>query len=160
MNDPAELDLRDIHLPPDPAWWPPAIGWWLMAIALIAAVVVALLRWQRYRAERVRRLALEELEALEARCAEAPQRLPAELSVWLRRVALSVGARRELAGLTGEAWLGALQRLSPRSRLTRDFREVLLHGPYASVGSATSAEKLDGLTAACREWMANLELGQ
>ncbi|MBP6325901.1 MAG: DUF4381 domain-containing protein, partial [Dokdonella sp.] len=20
--------LRDIHLPPDPSWWPPAPGWW------------------------------------------------------------------------------------------------------------------------------------
>ena len=158
MTDPAELDLRDIHLPPEPSWWPPAIGWWLLAIVLLVAVVIAVLRWRQYRAERVRRLALAELDAVEARCVDAPQRLPAELSIWLRRVALSVGTRRELAGLTGTAWLGALDRLSPRSRLTREYSTLLTEGPYAA--GAASREELDGLFAACREWTANLELGQ
>ena len=37
---PDPLQLRDIHLPADPGWWPPAPGWWLLA-----AVLVALLAW-------------------------------------------------------------------------------------------------------------------
>ena len=35
-----ELQLRDIHLPPEPSWWPPAPGWWLLAAILVAAIVV------------------------------------------------------------------------------------------------------------------------
>jgi hypothetical protein len=31
--------LKDIHLPADPTWWPPAPGWWLL---LAAAVIAAL----------------------------------------------------------------------------------------------------------------------
>jgi hypothetical protein len=29
--------LRDIHLPAEPGWWPPAPGWWLLAALLAAA---------------------------------------------------------------------------------------------------------------------------
>ena len=35
-----ELQLRDIHLPPEPSWWPPAPGWWLLAI------VIGLVAWR------------------------------------------------------------------------------------------------------------------
>lgn len=31
--------LKDIHLPADPSWWPPAPGWWLL---LVAALIAAL----------------------------------------------------------------------------------------------------------------------
>ena len=43
--------LRDIHLPADPAWWPPAPGWWLLlgpALLAIAAAAI-LLRPRRWR---------------------------------------------------------------------------------------------------------------
>lgn len=41
------LPLRDIHLPPEPAIWPLAPGWWwVMAIIILAALIsLALYRW-------------------------------------------------------------------------------------------------------------------
>ena len=34
-----ELQLRDIHLPESSLWWPPAPGWWILALLLIAFCV-------------------------------------------------------------------------------------------------------------------------
>ena len=31
--------LRDIHLPAEPAWWPPAPGWWLLALITLGLAI-------------------------------------------------------------------------------------------------------------------------
>jgi len=51
--------LRDIHLPEAPQWWPPAPGWWLlaaMALGLLTWGAVRLWwRWRRFRPARAAR---------------------------------------------------------------------------------------------------------
>ena len=34
QSDPLQ-QLKPLHLPPDPSWWPPAIGWWVLLLVLI-----------------------------------------------------------------------------------------------------------------------------
>jgi hypothetical protein len=44
--------LRDLHLPTDPLWWPPAPGWWLLGLLLVAAVIAGLRKLQQVQQRR------------------------------------------------------------------------------------------------------------
>ena len=84
--------LRDIHLPPEPGFWPPAPGWWILALILV--LVASALAWWQRRAARRRRPQREALRALaDLRDAlaegEAPHRIASEGATLLRRVASS-----------------------------------------------------------------------
>ena len=32
------VSLKDIHLPPDVSFWPPAPGWWIMSVLFISSI--------------------------------------------------------------------------------------------------------------------------
>ncbi|WP_425400780.1 DUF4381 domain-containing protein [Aeoliella sp.] len=96
-NDPASLDrLHDIVEPPPVSWWPLAPGWYgLLAIAAVLVAWWGIRRWRQWRANAYRRAALGELKSAKT---------PAEISELLRRTALAVAPRSEVASLTGERW--------------------------------------------------------
>lgn len=121
------MPLRDIHLPAAVGWWPPAPGWWVLAglVLLLAAGLVWW--WRRHRRLRYRRQALRELEQLAVLPAAA---LTAGLSRLLRRVALCHVARRECAGLSGEAWLAFLDRPFADRPFSEGIGRCLLDAPY------------------------------
>lgn len=109
MNPQDAPQLRDIHLPPEPAWWPPAPGWWLLAIALLALLAWLLVRARRaWRIRRWRRLLLAELDRAVSEQASHPDpaRFAAAVSRLLRRAARQLDARA--AALQGEEWLAFL----------------------------------------------------
>lgn len=117
--------LRDIHLPPEPAWWPLQPGWWLLALLALAAGL-----WWLRRLPLWKREALERLRAAEADYARHRDatRLLADVSVLLRACALKLKGRAEVAGLTGTAWLECLRELGRGACPIPG--EILLHGPY------------------------------
>src|SRR5690606_10977785 len=82
------LPLRDIHLPPEPAFWPPAPGWWLLAAVLLGAGLVLGRHLLRWRARRRWRRAIEaELDAIAADRERDLAARATALSALLRRVA-------------------------------------------------------------------------
>jgi len=139
--------LRDIHVPPV-SWWPPAIGWWLLAmLALIgmAAAVACAIRARRL--ARPRRAARRELDALATRFAHDrnPRALAAGLSKLLRRVALMVepaAAAKDSAG-----WRAFIQQRAPGA-FADDQLGVLLDAPYR----ANPDFDAEALLAAARNW--------
>jgi hypothetical protein len=93
--------LRDVHPPGAPPWWPPAPGWWIaLALALVlAAIAVHHLRprWRRYL---LRRRLLAELAAAAG---------AAEISQLLRAAALARFPQHPAAGLHGADWVAFLE---------------------------------------------------
>lgn len=129
MN-PEDLPLRDIHLPPDIGSWPPGPGWWVVAILLL--IGIAVLVWWMYRSSKIRRSALRALKTLERdydRSGDA-HTFVAGLSVLLRRVALSRGARAQVASLHDEAWLQWLDQDAPDKPFSLGAGRVLTELPY------------------------------
>ena len=61
--DPSQLPIRDIHLPGMIAWWPPALGWWIVAAVALAALVAFALYYAQCRH---RRAALRSLASVRA----------------------------------------------------------------------------------------------
>lgn len=107
MNAPAtSLDrLHDLVLPPAVPWWPLAPGWYLViALALVAAAWMTHRALKHWQSNAYRREAARELASLESSAAIA------EL---LRRTALAIAPRSEIAEKTGTAWLDWLTAQFP-----------------------------------------------
>jgi len=121
--------LRDIHVP-TVSWWPPAIGWWLLAALALIAIVAGVLLVIRYRRRlHPRRAARRELEALAARYARDhdTHALAAGLSKLLRRIALLIEPAAAARGSPG--WRAFLESRAPGA--FDDAQLVtLLEAPY------------------------------
>ena len=108
-------NLRDIHLPQDPGWWPPAPGWWLLLLLLLLTPLV----WRMVRARRrsarkprYRSAALQELDE-HYRKYQSDGDKPAfvqALSALLKRVALQCYEPSQVAALSGRQWADFLAR--------------------------------------------------
>ncbi len=134
-----QLQLRDIHLPPEPSWWPPAPGWWLLAVLLlIAAVLLARWLWHRVRARRRLARLMAEFDAA-AGITEPGARLAA-ISQLLRRAARLRDPRA--ANLQGEDWLRFLDQVDDRQSPATDSWRVLLNGPYQPQINPAAVEAL------------------
>jgi hypothetical protein len=102
MTDQTSLDLlNDIVLSATVGWWPLAPGWYVVAIALLMVLLVfswrSLKKWQ---SNQYRRIALQELASISSSDTPELGRLP-EL---LKRVALCVWPRTQVASLSGKDW--------------------------------------------------------
>lgn len=137
--------LRGYHLPEAPAWWPPAPGWWLLAgLALLLTVVAAWWYLRRRRRLAASRQAMRELAALRQRLENGGDSVSCvrELSILLRRYALSRYPRQQVAALAGEAWLRFLDHHGGAGRFLEGPGRCLLDAPYRPEPVAAAGELL------------------
>lgn len=141
--------LHDIHLPPPPGLWPPAPGWWLVALAV--SLVVALW-WMRRRVRRTPHYAaLRELDRLSESFARDRDTiaLARGLSRLLRRYALWRFPHLPTAGLTGCDWLRFLDAHGGEGAFCDGAGAVLESLPYRADGQADGA----ALIVLVRRWL-------
>lgn len=153
--------LQPLIAPPAIHWWPPAPGWWLLAIAgpLLAWGLWCLLRKlpkkrQQNRADLpldpLRLAALSELSAL-----SKPYDQPAgpwlqQLNALLKRLCRSHYPENHSHTLNGRAWLAFLDSRCPAAGLTRWM--VLVEGAYRPQCKMDD-KAIDGLNQSIDIWI-------
>ena len=152
-----ELPLKDIHLPDAILWWPPAPGWWILAVllALLAYTFPRLLRWLRYKP--VKSLSLKELNLIRQdhqQQADHRQTLLA-ITALLRRTVMSRSGRVGNAGLVGDDWIQQLNQMSSSVSFSTQQGELLTHGRYRPVVEGD----IENLLLSCESWIKSLPKG-
>ncbi|QDV22501.1 DUF4381 domain-containing protein [Aureliella helgolandensis] len=143
MNDDlTSLDLlHDIVVPPTVSWWPLTPGWYvLLSVFAVGATYAFYRSWKQWHANAYRRVALQELASADS---------VAAISELLRRTALKVAPRAEVAYQTGYHWPDwmAARAAEPMSA---SCRQQLADGGYSS---ANNTSELGELKAYAARWI-------
>lgn len=140
--DPLE-QLRDIHLPGAIGPWPPALGWWLLALLALALIAWGLFSALKYwQANRYRAIAQQELKTIYnhyQQCADTRLFL-VQLQLLLKRVALHAYPREKVASLNGIAWVTFLDKSSGSREFRMGAGQALIDSNYTREVNANVAQ--------------------
>ncbi len=115
-------NLRDIHMPPEISYWPPAPGWWiLLFLFFLIIILTSIWFWRRYHSSKPKNEALMILNDIQNKFYQNFDNSEAlkGLSLLMRRTALTFYYREEVASLQGFEWLKFLDK----SGDTTDFTD-------------------------------------
>jgi hypothetical protein len=139
----AALDkLHDYNQPPLPSWTPHTIAWYvLFAIFSFLLVWFIIHAFRKWLANRYRREALRELTLAS----------PSQFSALLKRTALAVWPREQVASLSGDTWLNFLNHAAnTESFQTHPGNRI---EELALTTSTTSSEDEQTLRAIAAHWI-------
>lgn len=151
---PSIADLKEIPLPPPVPYTPQTAGWWvLLALVLLAVLWYVVRRLHRWWRNRYRRAAQKELAAIELALADPSQRQQALAAVpaLVKRTVLTWAPRDAVAPLSGEAWLGYLDRTLAGEGFVRGPGRQLQMLAYGSGDMADG--DTDALLALLHRWI-------
>ena len=156
--DPASLqNLNDIVLPASVSWWPLASGWYfLIALMLIALAWIGYRSIRRWIENGYRRAALHELQLLVQDIQDPEKRNTGlrQLPVLLKRTALSVHPREQVASLSGDDWYDYLNSQIDKPAFTESDKSLLDRISY-STGDLNNidSQAQNALIEAIRFWL-------
>jgi Domain of unknown function (DUF4381) len=149
-----QAELRDIHLPGPVSWWPPAPGWYGVALLFIFLIITGWWLIHKRRNPSLKKLATRELQQIEQTYAQHQntQQLCSDISILLRRIAMSYDSRNKQAGVTGKEWLNHLNTLCGQPLFDEQLSDFLLLAPYQKHTNAPA----DKLIAVTQQWISRL----
>lgn len=147
-----DLPLKDIHLPDEITWWPLAIGWWLLIVLVIVAIVGSYVLYKRLTRQTATKQAKAILLAIRANDSNDILLTIKELSVCLRRVAMSVDSREKVAGLVGDVWLDYLDESMDDAPFKTGIGRLLVDAPYQPL--IDGDVDINALINLCDTWVA------
>ena len=132
MNPDLLSQLRDIHTAAPEPWWPPAPGWWVLALLLLFFLGwLARRLLARYRVRQRRRQMLGWVDHLNENI--NPQRDPQAYLSTLNRIFKLVALRafpdRQCAAMAGQEWVNFLLENMEKSPAAESLI-VFATGPY------------------------------
>lgn len=158
VQDPASLEnLHDIVVLDAAPWWPPAPGWYLLAllVLLVAAwfLVISLKHWWR---NRYRTAALKELNSLRqsiGKSGDQPTTVAA-LNRILKRVALAAWPRERVSQLAGQAWIDFLNQSGDGVKFSSEQTSTLRDAAFSSrISQGLTADQLHELFRSAEKWI-------
>ena len=142
-------ELKDIHYPEMISWWPPAIGWWILALLISGSVVIGLIlvkrAWKKFKQKRA---LLKELQRLRQQYQTNQENITEQLSILIKRTVMLHFPREQVAALQGQQWLDFLNRMTK----TPYFTQELITAPY----QATAPEQTMALLSETEQWLKNV----
>jgi hypothetical protein len=128
QSDPLQ-QLKGLHLPTEPSWWPPAIGWWVLAI-----IVVVLLAWMTteiVKKFKARRPIREGVSLFRKLCDQLEEEQITEkeflhdTNELLKRILIPGLGQAQYSRLSGQDWLSALDKISGTDHFTNGKGSIL-----------------------------------
>lgn len=113
QNTAPALELRDIHLPVEPGFWPLAPGWWaLIVVGIILGYLLARVYLQLRKSRQLNHLMQNELNAVNSSYQQHKNKhqLASDISQLLKRFVLHVLKDNDAAALSGEKWVDYLNQ--------------------------------------------------
>ena len=156
MNIPDQntTSLRDIHLPDAISWWPPAIGWWLLLLLIIIALFYIPKLYRRLTFTPLQKVANMTFQNIVNQYKEKHDKASfiAATSRFLRQTAMSYCGREDVAQLTGEKWVQALNNLTEQNYFTDDLKQSLINAPYQKKSNINVEQLIETV----QNWLAGL----
>ena len=122
------VNLKDIHLPPPVSFWPPAPGWWILAVLLSSSLFIgSVLFYRRHKKRKPKTEALRILKDLQILYQNSKDDVVSlrNLSNLLRRTALTFYDNDEVASLQGSSWLEFLDKTGKTKEFSQGAGKVL-----------------------------------
>ena len=122
------VNLKDIHLPPPVSFWPPAPGWWILAVLLISSLFIGgVLFYRQHKKRKPKTEALRILKDLQILNQNSKDEVVSlrNLSNLLRRTALTFYDNDEVASLQGSSWLEFLDKTGKTKEFSQGAGKVL-----------------------------------
>ena len=142
LNQILQQQLRDVHLPQAISWWPPAVGWWILLVLIIA--LLTLLSWRtvrHIRQNRYRKLAQTELQKSYLQWqqnADTTSYLQGANAI-LKRILIHLEGATLVPSATGEVWVAMLNSYVHQP-LSEASSQALAKGSYQPNPDADIAE--------------------
>ena len=122
------INLKDIHLPPPVSFWPPAPGWWVLAVLLISSLFIGgVWFYRQHKKRKPKTEALRILKDLQILYQNSQDEVVSlrNLSNLLRRTALTVYDNDAVASLQGSSWLEFLDKTGKTNEFSQGVGKVL-----------------------------------